>query len=144
MAQGIVDHLEPIKVEEHDGNHFFLNLCTVDHYPELLHQIGPVGQTGQRVMIGQLPDVFLYLIRMNQSRYALFEHSKMDGFWDIVGSAGSESLDDGFFIIQCRNHQYRRISALRHLTDSLTGSEAIHLGHHGIHQDQVGHITLTH
>jgi hypothetical protein len=53
MAETIVDHLQPVDVDEQQGAAIVVALRPVDHAGQLPLEPAPVGQGHQRIMVGQ-------------------------------------------------------------------------------------------
>ena len=56
MAEGVIDILEPVQIQIQDGDVLAGLLCSVQQLRDLRLQQAAIGQTGQRVIVGQLLD----------------------------------------------------------------------------------------
>src|SRR5512135_1724941 len=61
MSEGIVDHLEPVEVEEKDRKQSFVTLRMRQRLVEDLFEQLPVGKTGQGIVISHLQDKLVLL-----------------------------------------------------------------------------------
>ena len=68
MAQRIIDLLEPVEVEQENGADTGLNLRGRENSFQRLRHAKPVGQTGQRIEMGQPIGVFLRTALFGQVR----------------------------------------------------------------------------
>ncbi len=84
MTEGVVDALEAIQIEEHDGHALLVALGLGQGLIETVEQQAAVGQAGQGVVVGHMPDALLglqafidlgleLLVGARQLRGALFD-----------------------------------------------------------------------
>ena len=62
MAEGVVDPLEAVEIEEQDAEQVAAALCAAHTLVQAVHQRGAVGQPGERVAGGELHDARLGLV----------------------------------------------------------------------------------
>ena len=64
MAQGVVDDLETIKIDENHRGAIILAFAALQALIEDFGEIHPVGQAGQRVVVGQMEKPLFRLLRL--------------------------------------------------------------------------------
>ena len=66
------------------------------------------------------------------------ENQAIAGLRDEVRDPGFIGSGDRLLVNQLAHNQDRRVLALRELTDRSTGGESVHLGHHDVHEHEIG------
>ena len=67
MSEGVVDALEAVDVHEHQRHLGAAPLCLGEGMAEPVLEQGPVGQAGERIMVGHMPDLALGALALDDS-----------------------------------------------------------------------------
>jgi hypothetical protein len=69
MAQRVIHFLEPVQIDEQQGQRAALASCTFQLFGQAVAQQAQIGQAGQRVVIGFAPDGLLHLFAFADIQY---------------------------------------------------------------------------
>ncbi len=83
-AQGIVDQLEPVEIDQHHGEQLAGATRPLDRLGHAVVEQEPVGQAGQRVVVGEAAQGLLGLLAAGQVAHHQHDHAPLA----LLGEAG--------------------------------------------------------
>ncbi len=139
LALRVVDAGEVVDIEHQNRKPALPRQGPRDLPLQYLQQAPPVGQSGERVVVGEiaharlaLAQLVLSLLGAHQEFDALRQQHGIDSLGREVGCARVVRAFHGLHVIEACLHQYRHVAALRQCTQCAAHLEAAHTRHDDI------------
>ena len=133
VPERVVDFLEPVEVDQQDGEALFIAMRSEDRLLQPIEKQGAVGKVGERVVIRQVCDALIGEMTLAPDRrFAQFPlHGRRQPLevvlHDVVVRAGTHRRDRGIFADRAGDEYEREIGVLlAHDREGLVSAEALH------------------
>ena len=156
MSPGVIDRLELVQIDEQQGQPRAVAARQRQGRVQPVEEQGPVGQIGQRVVIGQVGEPGMGLGDLRQVQFQLLgpapqfqmqphpspHHRRVDGLVDEIDPAGLQGAGLALGVGAGGDEDHRDVASGRVRLEPFTDLITIQVGHHDIEQDQVGNLAL--
>ncbi len=140
----VVDPRKIVDVEHQDGQAALARRGPCDLLFQYLQQALPIGQSGERVVVGEiaharltLSQLILSLFGSHQEFDALREQHGVDALGREVRGPRVVCAVDRLHVVEAGLHQYRHMTAIRQFAQCAAHVEAVHPRHDHVEHDAI-------